>query len=124
MYGRRPPICVFGIIVMALSAPNGVLAQEPPPPAEQPHTHDASMHKTEDAGDAMPSVRESSGTSWLPDVSPMYAHHWQRGDWQVMLHENVFVQVLDEGGDRGSDQAGSINWFMGMARRSAGPGHV
>jgi hypothetical protein len=36
----------------------------------------------------------------------------------------VFVQVLDEGGERGSDQAGSINWFMGMAQRPAGTGRV
>lgn len=72
----------------------------------------------------MPPVRDGSGTSWLPDVSPMYAYHWERGDWRVMVHENVFVQVLDEGGNRGSDQAGSINWFMGMAQRSAGRGQV
>ena len=68
--------------------------------------------------------RDGSGTSWLPDASPMYAFHWQRGDWQVMLHENAFLQFLDESGDRGSDQAGSINWVMGMAQRTAGPGRL
>ena len=68
--------------------------------------------------------RDGSGTAWLPDASPMYASHWQRGDWQVMLHENAFLQFLDESGDRGSDQAGSINWVMGMAQRTAGPGRV
>ena len=50
-------------------------------------------------------IRDGSGTAWLPDASPMYAFHWQRGDWQVMLHENVFLQVLDEAGDRGSNEA-------------------
>ena len=69
-------------------------------------------------------TRDGSGTSWLPEASPMYAFHWQRGEWQGMLHENMFLQVLDEAGDRGSDQAGSINWFMGMAQRPAGRGRV
>jgi hypothetical protein len=36
---------------------------------------------------------------------------------------NAFLQFLDESGDRGSDQAGSINWVMGMAQRT-GPGRV
>ena len=40
--------------------------------------------------------REGSGTSWLPDSTPMYALHWRRGPWQLMAHENAFVQVLHE----------------------------
>ena len=124
MYGRRASIRGFGIMVVALSAARGALAQEASPPAGQPHQHETSVNEAEDAAEGMPSVRDSSGTSWLPDLSPMYAYHWKRGDWQVMAHGNVFVQVLDEGGDRGSDQAGSINWFMGMAQRPAGPGRV
>src|SRR5262245_47575931 len=123
MYGRRASIRGARITVMALLAARGVLAQEPPP-AGQTHQHETSVAEPEDAVEGMLSVRDSSGTSWLPDVSLMYAFHWKRGDWQVMAHENVFVQVLDEGGNRGSDQAGSINWFMGMAQRSAGPGRV
>jgi hypothetical protein len=67
-------------------------------------------------------MREASGTSWLPDESPMYAIHAQRGSWQLMFHENLFVQFLHESGDRGDDQFGSINWAMGMARRNAGQG--
>ena len=69
-------------------------------------------------------IRDGSGTSWLPDATPMYAFHWQRGDWQVMLHENAFLQFLDESGDRGSDQLGSINWMMGMAQRTVGRGRM
>jgi hypothetical protein len=33
-------------------------------------------------------TRDGSGTSWMPDASPMYAFHWQRGKWQVMVHES------------------------------------
>src|SRR5262245_61710570 len=63
-------------------------------------------------------AREGSGTSWLPEQSPMYMVHRQKGPWMLMGHENVFVQFLHESGDRGDDQAGSINWAMGMAERS------
>ena len=69
-------------------------------------------------------AREGSGTAWLPDTTPMYAIHWQRGPWQFMAHENAFVQFLHESGDRGDDQFGSINWIMGMAQRNAGKGRV
>ncbi len=69
-------------------------------------------------------AREGSGTSWLPDATPVYAFHASRGGWQLMAHENAFVQYLHESGDRGADQAGSINWFMGMAQRSLGRGRI
>ena len=44
------------------------------------------------------SPREGSGTSWLPDSSPMYAVHVQRGAWMLMAHENAFLQFLHESG--------------------------
>jgi hypothetical protein len=72
----------------------------------------------------MQTSREGSGTAWLPDITPMYAMHWQRRPWQLMVHENVFVQFLHESGDRGDDQFGSINWIMGMAHRDLGRGHL
>ena len=71
-----------------------------------------------------PMTREGSGTSWQPDESPMYAIHEQRGAWTLMSHENAFLQALHDSGDRGATQAGSINWLMGMAERTAGAGHL
>ena len=41
-----------------------------------------------------------------------------------MGHGNLFVQYLHESGDRGSEQGGSINWFMGMADRPVGSGRL
>jgi hypothetical protein len=41
-----------------------------------------------------------------------------------MAHENAFIQFLDESGDRGDDQFGSINWLMGMAQHKVGNGRV
>ena len=65
----------------------------------------------------VPASREGSGTSWLPDASPMYAVHQNEGSWELMAHGNVFLQYLVDQDPRGVDQFGSINWLMGMARR-------
>src|SRR6516165_6713862 len=72
----------------------------------------------------VPMAREASGTSWLPDNTPMYAIHWQRGPWQIMFHENAFLQSLNEASDRVDNQVGSINWVMGMAQRNVRKGRL
>jgi YHS domain-containing protein len=69
-------------------------------------------------------AREGSGTSWLPDASPMYMIHRQNGPWMLMAHENAFLQFLHESGEPGAHQTGSINWLMGMAGRNVGRGHL
>jgi hypothetical protein len=88
--------------------------------AQDSHQHD--MSSMSNAG--IPATREGSGTSWQPDESPMYAVHHPAGDWMLMLHGSAFLQYLDDGGDRGADQFGSINWIMGMAQRKAGTGQL
>lgn len=98
-------------------------AQAPaPPPAPEQHQHAAAAPDEGHEGHDMQMAREGSGTAWLPDTTPVYAIHWQRGPWQFMAHENLFVQSLHESGDRGHDQFGSVNWIMGMAQRSVGRG--
>jgi hypothetical protein len=94
---------------------------EPSAPAPQGQVHDHSQMTTEPHG---VSAREGSGTSWLPDASLMYAIHRQRGAWALMGHGNAFLQFLADAGERGQDQFGSINWFMGMAHRRAGAGRL
>ena len=69
-------------------------------------------------------ARDGSGTAWQPDSTPMYALHADKAGWMLMAHENAFVQVLHDSGERGQDQFGSINWFMGMADRKVGLGRV
>ena len=69
-------------------------------------------------------ARQGSGTSWLPDSSPLYMRHRLSGAWMLMAHANAFLQYVNESGDRGARQAGSINWLMGMAERGAGRGHL
>lgn len=96
-------------------------AAQPPPAPRQDIQH---MHMGDQQDMTMPPTREGSGTSWLPDETPMYAIHGQAGKWTLMVHGSAFLQYLHEGGDRGGDQGGSVNWFMGMADRTVGTGHL
>jgi len=81
-------------------------------------------HVVPAAGQEIPASRDGSGTSWLPDESPMYAVHAQAKEWMLMGHGNVYLQYLHDTGDRGSEQTGSINWLMGMAHRPVGRGRL
>src|SRR5262249_45304664 len=94
-------------------------ASKPAQPHDMQH-----MHMGEDQDMVMPSTREGSGTSWLPDETPVYAVHRQAGTWMLMAMGNAFLQYLHDGGDRGSNQGGSVNWLMGMADRTVGSGHL
>ncbi|HYT73544.1 MAG TPA: hypothetical protein VEL79_02245 [Vicinamibacterales bacterium] len=69
-------------------------------------------------------TRDGSGTSWLPDASPMQGAMRHSGPWMLMLHGNAFVQFTKTGSDRGDDQFGSTNWIMGMAQRELGGGQL
>lgn len=69
-------------------------------------------------------TRDASGTSWLPDVSPMSGAMRHRGPWMVMLHGNLFLQYIEAGSPRGDRQFGSINWGMAMAQREAAGGQI
>jgi hypothetical protein len=99
--------------------------QNPPPAGDLAQQHDMQhMQMDHEHEMFMVPAREGSGTSWLPDETPMYAIHRQAGQWTLMGHGNVFLQYLQETGDRGDKQFGSINWLMGMADRTVGSGHL
>src|SRR5438045_2664678 len=120
MYSRivsRVAVAAALILIGGINA-LPVRAQSPSqaPPTSEQHQHATSTPDQEHESTDMQMAREASGTAWLPDTTPMHAIHWQRGSWQFMAHENVFVQFLHESGDRGADQFGSINWIMGMAQ--------
>jgi hypothetical protein len=61
--------------------------------------------------------RMGSGTTWIPDAVPLPARHTMAGSWLLMLHGFGFVQYDKQGGPRGDDQFGSLNWAMLMASR-------
>jgi hypothetical protein len=69
-------------------------------------------------------TRDGSGTSWLPDESPMQGLMQQRGAWMLMFHSNAALQFIKTGTDRGDQQFGSVNWFMGMAQRTVAGGQL
>ncbi|WP_158826983.1 hypothetical protein [Mucilaginibacter lacusdianchii] len=72
----------------------------------------------------LPMNRSGSGTSWLPDASPMYGIMLKGGKWNYMLHGNIDVrytkQDLFDKGSHGGDKFDAPNWFMGMAQRQVG----
>src|SRR6266571_3930128 len=72
----------------------------------------------------IPETRMGSGTSWLPDASPMHAAHYQFARWTLMLHGKGFLQYDWQGGSRGSNQLGIVNWAMAAASRPLGGGQL
>src|SRR5437773_6012352 len=126
MYTRMVWLRFIRTIVFFVAAATGasIAAAQTPSSSPEQHQHGGGAPDADQGEHDMQMAREGSGTAWLPDASPMYAIHWQRGPWQLMAHNNAFLQFLHESGERGDDQFGSINWIMGMAQRKAGKGRV
>jgi hypothetical protein len=72
----------------------------------------------------LPMSRMGSGTSWLPDASPMHAAHYEAGRWGLMLHGQAFGMYDRQFSDRGDDQVSSPNWVMLMATRPLAGGFL
>jgi hypothetical protein len=97
--------------------------------AQHAHPLQAERHASEQGGDRF-SPREASGTSWVPDESPMpgIVRTWR--EWELMLHGTAFAQFLYEPGDRhrtggfSRRQVSSVNWGMAVARRPVGAGRA
>ena len=79
--------------------------------------HEHGMSAMMQAPLGIPDSRIGSGTSWVPDASPMYANHQMWHEWTLMTHGAAFGQYDDQGSRRGSSQLGVINWGMLMAMR-------
>jgi hypothetical protein len=63
---------------------------------------------------ADPMSRESSGTSWLPDSTPMYGRMFMFGEDMLMLHGAIFPRYTNVSTRRGDDRIDAPNWIMGM----------
>ncbi|WP_302866581.1 hypothetical protein [Mucilaginibacter sp. L3T2-6] len=72
----------------------------------------------------LPMERNGSGTSWLPDASPMYGIMFHHKEWMYMLHGNIAFRYTNQDfankGSRGGHKVDAPNWFMGMAQRPVG----
>ena len=62
--------------------------------------------------------REGSGTTWLPDSSPMYGRMKQRGAWQLMEMGMATVEYSDAGGKRGESQVYGASQYMVMGQKT------
>ena len=127
-----------GLLVVLLAVGARPLVAQTPPPAPVPEQHEHQAAPVNEAEQTVPAhdmgrmsderpaeaTRESSGTAWQPDASPMYSWHGLAGGWNLMAHGNAFIQMLHESSERGDSQLGSINWIMGMANRSVGGGSL
>ncbi|MEN6583484.1 MAG: hypothetical protein ABFD54_13630 [Armatimonadota bacterium] len=65
----------------------------------------------------IPFSRHGSGTSWLPDSTPMYGVMQQAGEWRLMYHGAAFLAYDKMNGPRGDDKVILTNWEMAMAYR-------
>ncbi|MEY2491391.1 MAG: hypothetical protein QOH24_342 [Verrucomicrobiota bacterium] len=74
--------------------------------------HQMSMQSSISIGDPM--SRESSGTAWVPDSTPMYGKMFMFGDDMLMLHGGAFPRYTNVSTRRGDDRIDAPNWFMGM----------
>jgi heavy metal-binding protein len=86
--------------------------------AEQEHEMHMSMQSSVNLADPM--SRESSGTSWVPDSTPMYGHMWMFGDDMLMLHGAIFPRYTNVSTRRGDDRIDAPNWIMAMFSHSLG----
>ena len=97
-----------------------------PASAQEPAA--AAQHRHDEPG--LFASRETSGTAWVPDETPMYGleRDWRR--WSVMFHGVAFGQFLYEPGEIhrtggfSEHQFSSVNWAMLMARRPLGSARV
>lgn len=84
------------------------------------------MSSSTNLNDAM--AREGSGTSWIPDNSPMHAWMWMPQDAMLMVHGQIVPRFTRIGGDRDVSALGrggrvrfdAPSMFMAMYAHSLG----
>ncbi|MCC8424521.1 hypothetical protein [Mucilaginibacter sp. UR6-11] len=72
----------------------------------------------------LPMNRDGSGSSWVPDESPMYAYMIQGKKWMSMIHGSFFArynnQDLFKSGNRGGQKFDVPNMVMAMTQTRVG----
>jgi hypothetical protein len=76
--------------------------------------HEMHMSMQSSISIADPMSRESSGTAWVPDSTPMYGKMMMFGNDMLMLHGGVFPRYTNVSTERGDDRIDAPNWIMGM----------
>ncbi|HWY50433.1 MAG TPA: heavy metal-binding domain-containing protein [Chthoniobacterales bacterium] len=80
--------------------------------------HEMKMQSSVNVADPM--NRESSGTAWVPDSTPIYGRMWMFGDDMLMLHGGIFPRYTNVSTRRGDDRIDAPNWIMAMFSHSLG----
>ena len=80
--------------------------------------HQMSMQSSVSIADPM--SRESSGTAWVPDSTPMYGKMFMFGNDMLMLHGGAFPRYTNVSTRRGDDRIDAPNWIMGMYSHPVG----
>ena len=76
--------------------------------------HEMQMSMQSSVNIADPMSRESSGTAWVPDSTPMYGKIFMFGNDMLMLHGAIFPRYTNVSTRRGDDRIDAPNWMMGM----------
>src|SRR5438045_7759915 len=82
--------------------------------------NEMSMHSSMNVEEPM--SHESSGTSWVPDSTPMYGRMLMFGDDMLMLHGGIFPRYVNTSTRRGDDRIDAPSWFMAMYSHPLGEG--
>ena len=90
------------------------LSDQPDEMQQHAHQHEMEMSMHSSINLADPMNREGSGTSWLPDSSPMYGRMFMFGDDMLMLHGAIFPRYTNVSTRRGDDRIDAPNWIMAM----------
>ena len=86
------------------------------------HTMQMQGHGMVGALGAYGMTRDSSGTAWQPDSSPMLAIMGEVGGWSAMAHGFATLIHDSQGGPRGDSKTFSTSMLMGMVQRPVGEG--
>jgi hypothetical protein len=72
----------------------------------------------------LPMNRDGSGTSWVPDESPLYAYMIHGKKWMTTIHGSFFArynnQDIFKSGSRGGQKFDAPNMIMGMTQTKVG----
>lgn len=82
------------------------------------HTHDSKESMMHGMYGNYPMTRESSGTSWMPDASPVEGIHRMHDQWMLMFLGYSYLVADDQRGLRGGKKLFDDNMLMFMAQRS------
>jgi hypothetical protein len=108
-------------------------------PAKVLHVMDVTMEEDMNMGDMdmgepmtmnsqfssrVPMNRDGSGTSWVPDETPMYGYMIHGRKWMSMVHGSFFIRYTDQdafnAGSRGATHFDAPDWLMFMTQRKVG----